>query len=336
MLPGEKIISIFGFCDIRKFTNATEILKQGVMIFVNEIGHICHGIVDKFSGAANKNVGDAFLFVWKFDSDDMYTNFEGKFILKDNPRVNQISDMSVISFLLLLSGLKKSRKMIKYREHEGLNKRMPNYEVRLGMGLHLGYSVEGPLGSPYKIDPTYLSPHVKMSERLESSTKVYQVPLLISGSLYEFLSRTTKGYCRSVDYVVFKGKQDPMMLYTIDADNSKIQLEDPVPYYNHKEQKIKRVQDRMQRNNLFESACRGIFQVSSFFESDPELKLMLEPYTWNFRDTYKEAFDLYKNGFWLKARDKFQETIKILKESRPDLDDPLSQIHIDFMRERDF
>lgn len=72
MLPGEKIISIFGFCDIRKFTNATEILREGVMLFVNEIGQICHGIVDRYSGAANKNVGDAFLFVWKLDKEDMF------------------------------------------------------------------------------------------------------------------------------------------------------------------------------------------------------------------------------------------------------------------------
>lgn len=36
------------------------------MVFVNEIGEIVHGIVDKFSGAANKNIGDAFLLVWKF------------------------------------------------------------------------------------------------------------------------------------------------------------------------------------------------------------------------------------------------------------------------------
>lgn len=26
MLPGEKIIAIFGFCDIRNFTDATEVL----------------------------------------------------------------------------------------------------------------------------------------------------------------------------------------------------------------------------------------------------------------------------------------------------------------------
>ena len=37
MMPGNKIISIFGFCDIRKFTNATEILREGVMIFVNDL-----------------------------------------------------------------------------------------------------------------------------------------------------------------------------------------------------------------------------------------------------------------------------------------------------------
>ena len=76
--PGEKIISIFGFCDIRKFTNATEILKEGVMLFVNEIGEICHGIVDRYSGAANKNVGDAFLFVWKLDKEDMYHDKRGE------------------------------------------------------------------------------------------------------------------------------------------------------------------------------------------------------------------------------------------------------------------
>ena len=46
MLPGQKIIAIFGFCDIRNFTDATEVLQEGVMVFVNEIGAIVHGLVD--------------------------------------------------------------------------------------------------------------------------------------------------------------------------------------------------------------------------------------------------------------------------------------------------
>lgn len=138
MLPGKKLISIFGFCDIRNFTDATEVLKEGVMLFVNEIGEIVHGIVDKFHGAANKNIGDAFLLVWRVNKEDMFVDNQGKLRAKNCVRNSQLADMSLISFLLLVSSLKKSQKMIKYNDHTGLNKRMPGYEVRLGLGLHMG------------------------------------------------------------------------------------------------------------------------------------------------------------------------------------------------------
>lgn len=38
-------------------------------------------------------------------------------------------------------------KILKYREDERLNKRLKNYRVRLGLGLHLGWSIEGAIGS---------------------------------------------------------------------------------------------------------------------------------------------------------------------------------------------
>jgi class 3 adenylate cyclase len=41
------------------------------MVFVNTIGECVHSIVDKFAGAANKNIGDAFLLVWKFPVDEV-------------------------------------------------------------------------------------------------------------------------------------------------------------------------------------------------------------------------------------------------------------------------
>jgi class 3 adenylate cyclase len=71
MLPGKKVMCIFGFCDIRNFTDSTEVLQEDVMLFVNEIGEIVHGIVNKFLGTANKNIGDAFLLVWKFEENDI-------------------------------------------------------------------------------------------------------------------------------------------------------------------------------------------------------------------------------------------------------------------------
>ena len=126
----------------------------------------------------------------------MFIGANNELEVKKCHRVQQLADMSVISFILLISGLKKSRKMIKYNEHKGLNERMKNYRVKLGLGLHLGYSIEGPIGSYYKIDASYLSPHVNMSMRLEGATKFFGVPLLIHHSLYQRFSKTTKTYCR--------------------------------------------------------------------------------------------------------------------------------------------
>lgn len=37
LIPGKKILAVFGFCDIRNFTDATEVLQKDVMVFVNEI-----------------------------------------------------------------------------------------------------------------------------------------------------------------------------------------------------------------------------------------------------------------------------------------------------------
>ena len=75
------------------------------MLFVNEIGEIVHGIVDKYSGAANKNIGDAFLLVWKFEEADQITDPEtGELHVKECGRVSQLADMSVLSFVLLIAG----------------------------------------------------------------------------------------------------------------------------------------------------------------------------------------------------------------------------------------
>lgn len=40
------------------------------MVFVNEIAEIVHGLVDAYGGSANKNIGDAFLLVWKYLPND--------------------------------------------------------------------------------------------------------------------------------------------------------------------------------------------------------------------------------------------------------------------------
>merc|ERR1739838_309674 len=64
MIPGRRVDAIFGFCDIRNFTDATEVLQDQVMLFVNRIAGVVHTCINEFFGSPNKNIGDAFLLVW--------------------------------------------------------------------------------------------------------------------------------------------------------------------------------------------------------------------------------------------------------------------------------
>jgi len=52
------------------------------MVFVNEIAEIVHGTVDHYSGSANKNIGDAFLLVWKYQPEDYGPDEENQGRLK--------------------------------------------------------------------------------------------------------------------------------------------------------------------------------------------------------------------------------------------------------------
>lgn len=68
---------------------------------------------------------------------------------------------------------------------------MPDYKVKLGFGLHIGWAIEGAIGSEYKIDASYLSPNVNMAGRLEAATKGFGVGLLISSTIHSKFSRKT-------------------------------------------------------------------------------------------------------------------------------------------------
>ncbi len=161
------------------------------MIFVNEIASLVHGIVDFFSGAANKNIGDAFLVVWKYSDHYIMDPKTKQTTIKKSNVSRQRADMSLLSFVKIIGSIKKSRKLESYRHKEELINRMPNYEVKLGFGLHIGWSIEGAIGSDFKIDASYLSSNVSMSETLECATKLYGTPILLTGELYDFFTEKT-------------------------------------------------------------------------------------------------------------------------------------------------
>lgn len=61
-------------------------------------------------------------------------------------------------------------------------------QVRMGFGLHVGWAIEGAIGSEYKIDASYLSPNVNMASRLEAATKQFGTSILMSEDFARMLS----------------------------------------------------------------------------------------------------------------------------------------------------
>jgi class 3 adenylate cyclase len=181
------------------------------MLFVNRIAHILHSIVVQCDGAANKNIGDAFLLTWKVQANSTASVKDHKYA----------ADKALYSFIKTMVEMIRHEDFLcnfSPRALSELYERMPGYKCRIGCGLHFGWAIEGAIGSSKKIDASYISPHVNMSETLESSTKEYGVPLLMSEPFYNLLSPEAAADCRKVD-VLGKSKTTSG-LYTYDVDLS--------------------------------------------------------------------------------------------------------------------
>eukprot|EP00898_Chlorokybus_atmophyticus_P006946 jgi/Chlat1/7252/Chrsp58S06894 len=207
MVPGKKMVAIFGFCDIRQFTDTTEVLQADIMEFVNSIARIVHMEVHLHGGSANKNIGDAFLLVWKFPK-TIDAEALAQPSLAERRLMEKVADNALASFLVIMASLRKSVRLKQYALHPGMRSRFEtdSWEAKMGFGLHVGWAIEGAIGSEYKIDASYLSPNVNMASRLEAATKQFGTPLLMSEDFYKILSVNGQARCRQIDRVTVKGK----------------------------------------------------------------------------------------------------------------------------------
>merc|ERR1712232_1191363 len=262
LIPGNRVEAIFGFCDLRNFTDTTEVLQDRGMVFVNQVAKIVHSIVDEWHGAANRNIGSAFLIVWRMRED---FNSETK---------TKIGDMSVVSFVHIVAAVNKSAVLKYYSEHPALLARLPNYRVRLGFGLHYGWAIEGAIGSDFKIDASYLSPHVNMASRLEAATKQYNVLILMSEPLTQLCRPEMVRYFRTIDHVTLKGGMSaPIRLHTVDLNGEILQTE-----HVHTKKGVNQFELRMQREKAKEEKMQDSFLVHALFETDADIANMRKQY----------------------------------------------------------
>ena len=74
----------------------------------------------------------------------------------------------------------------------------------MGYGLHVGWAIEGAIGSRFKIDASYLSPHVNMASRLEAATKQFGTSILVSEDFAKLLTPGLRRRVRQIDCVTVK------------------------------------------------------------------------------------------------------------------------------------
>ena len=335
-LMGKKKTAIFGFCDIRQFEEIALALEERTILFVNEIAEIVHSSVDKFQGATNKNIGESFLNVWKFYNVSKVHNHkdgEMKEIKKDNlleidptnPQVGITADCSVLAFLRIILKINKNLNILAYRENENILKRIPNFKVNMGFGLHLGYGIEGAVGSSYKIDASYLSPNVNIAARLETATRQFGLSLLISGVLYDLFTDDMKNICRYIDCVTVKGSELPLDLYTIDLNlNVTPQKESKILIVSNKEKKNIFAEKKMQLEGVIEE-YGAVTPIVLDKESYREL---IKERSMDFNDSWKKGIESYKSGDWKMANMYFQTC------SRIDPDDGPTKILLNYIRAR--
>lgn len=332
MMKGAKKTVFMGFCDIRGFLLVNEALKQDSVIFVNRIAEIVHKSVDKFGGATNKNIGDAFLNVWKFP--EFSPKNEVYEICPTNIYSQIVADKAVLSFLYVIRAIKLNRDILDYSEDDRINNLFPDhgYKVNMGFGLHYGWAIEGTVGSKFKIDASYLSPNVNIAARLEAATRQYGVTILISGTVYEFLSNTLKSICREIDRVTVKGSINAIRLFTIDVNIDYPENEELIKkkkeHLNPNEKIKKFLEKKILYKNYFDK-CDSTFALnvrSQFFLHN--LRPIFEhKMPDNFYEKFRYGFEKYISGKWPEAVKYFKKCLLINPNDKP------THVLLDYMNE---
>jgi len=271
---------------------------------VNKIGFMVHGCTNDYYGMANKNVGDAFLLSWKICDDLLpgFTAFEDKpdeearakaaeavsVVCKGAGNADrritptELADSALCAFLKCLVDMDNANtngSLSCYLVHQRVVKRFgTNFRIKMGFGMHVGWAIEGAIGTSYKIDATYMSPHVEMTDRLEAGSKIFGVPINISHWLYALLSPQARNFLRPIDRIMVEGCPTPMTVYTYD-----------VVHYPKTFGEAKMEED-------------GVTQKAVDFGNDPQFHLLQQGLHPAFLDNARKGVKTYLAGDWPEAK----------------------------------
>lgn len=193
-LAGENRTVTIIFTDIRNFTTLSESAPSATVVeWLNDYFGRMNTIVESFGGHVNKYIGDGLMIVFgaPIDRGD-----------KEEARA------AVACGLAMLEEVERMNK-------EWIGTGRPVFKI--GCGIHTGEATCGVVGAERRLEYTVIGDTVNLSARLESTTKEFGVPILISeptarllGDEYEVQSlgeAKVKGKTKSTAVLTVKGKK---------------------------------------------------------------------------------------------------------------------------------
>ena len=180
----EKEITVL-FTDLRDFTGLSESRTPvEVLDFLNEYLTRMTAVIDNHGGVVDKYIGDAIMAL-----------FGAPLPMADH------ADRAVACALALTEELKACNLAFQERGWP---------QLAMGVGVHTGKVVIGNMGSKNRLNYTAIGDGVNLASRLESVTKDYQVPVIVSEAT---MNSAPAFQYRELGTIQVRGKQQAVRIY---------------------------------------------------------------------------------------------------------------------------
>jgi adenylate cyclase len=185
--PQKRLVTVL-FSDIRGFTTISERLApEQVDEMLREYLTVMTEVVFRHRGTIDKYMGD------------------GIMALYNAPREDTEHALNAIR-----TALEFQERVIPFSARWQATLGVP---IRCGVGINSGVAIVGSLGSKQRNEYTAIGDPVNLAARLESVTKDYGVPIIVSEYTYEYVKGRFP--TKELDTVTVKGKLQPVKIYGV-------------------------------------------------------------------------------------------------------------------------
>ena len=174
--------------DLRSFTELCEKHDPEVVTkALNQYLSVVTSVVRQHNGVVDKFVGDAVVAYW------------------GAPTRGETDEVSAVQAALdVRLGL---RALNEERERLGM------FTLSVGIGLHCGAAIFGPVGAIDRVDYTLIGGAINVASRLQSLTKSYEFDILLSDNLYQFVAGSV--FVEELGPVKIKGIGQSIILHKL-------------------------------------------------------------------------------------------------------------------------